>query len=153
MFRSFIVFKNFKLITAFIFILLSQSAAAQPFSINGTVVSKKTGQPLSAVTITDKGNNKSAITDGNGNFKFNLQGKSVLIFSFVGYESQEVNVSPNNTSIKVSLEEEDNVLNEVVITALGISKEKKSLGYAVQELKSKDISEAKETNLVNALAG
>ena len=49
--------------------------------------------------------------------------------------------------INVSLEEEDNVLNEVVVTALGISKEKKSLGYAVQELKSKDISEAKETNL------
>ena len=51
------------------------------------------------------------------------------------------------------LEQDDNILNEVVITALGISKEKKSLGYAVQQLKSEDISEAKETNLVNALAG
>src|SRR6185312_452395 len=153
MFRNFIAFKNFKLITGFIFILLSQNAAAQSFSINGTVISKKTGQPLAAVTVADKGNTQSAITDENGNFTLQLAGKSTLVFSSVGYKPQEINVSSINTSIKVSLEEEENVLNEVVVTALGISKEKKSLGYAVQELKSKDISEAKETNLVNELAG
>ena len=148
-----VLFKSFRLIAGFIFVLLSQSAAAQTFSVNGTVISKKTGQPLLAVTVTDKGNKQSAITDENGNFQLSLHGKTVLVFSSVGFKSQEVNVGPGNASIKVSLEEEDNVLNEVVITALGISKEKKSLGYAVQELQSKDISEAKETNLVNALAG
>ncbi|MGN6542319.1 MAG: TonB-dependent receptor plug domain-containing protein [Ginsengibacter sp.] len=153
MFSNFILFKNFKFITGFIFILLSQNVAAQIFSVNGTVISKKTGQPLTAVTVTDKGNKQSAITDENGNFKLQVPGKSILLFSSVGYKPQEIDVASNNTYIKISLEEEENVLNEVVVTALGISKEKKSLGYAVQELKSKDISEAKETNLVNELAG
>src|SRR6185312_4249987 len=152
MFRNFIV-KNLNLIAAFVLILLSQTISAQTFSINGTVISKNTGQPLPAVTIIDKQNNITTITDTKGNFTLNVPDKSVLIFSFTGYKPQEINISQSKTSINVSLEQEDNILNEVVITALGISKEKKSLGYSVQELKSKDISEAKETNLVNELAG
>ena len=75
-----VLFKNFRLIAGFIFVLLSQSTAAQTFSVNGTVISKKTGQPLLAVTVTDKGNKQSAITDENGNFQLDLHGKSVLVF-------------------------------------------------------------------------
>ena len=129
------------------------SAAAQVLSVRGTVISKNSGQPLSSVTVTDKQNGNPVITDANGNFKLNVPGKSVVVFSYVGYQSREINITEDNTYIKVSLEEDDDVLKEVVVTALAISKEKKSLGYVVQELKSKDISEAKETNLVNALAG
>ena len=67
-----VLFKSFRLIAGFIFVLLSQSATAQTFSINGTVISKKTGQPLAAVTVVDKGKKQSAITDENGNFKLSL---------------------------------------------------------------------------------
>ena len=83
-----VLFKSFRLIAGFIFVLLSQSAAAQTLSVNGTVISKKTGQPLLAVTVTDKGNKQSAITDENGNFQLNVHGKSVLVFSSVGFKSQ-----------------------------------------------------------------
>ena len=79
MFRNLrVLFKSFRLIVGFIFILLSQVAAAQTFSINGTVVSKKTGQPLAAVTVVDKGNKQSVITDEKGNFQLDVPGKSVL---------------------------------------------------------------------------
>ncbi|MEO8721107.1 MAG: SusC/RagA family TonB-linked outer membrane protein [Ginsengibacter sp.] len=152
MFRNSII-NNLKLITGIVLVLLSQTVTAQKIQLNGTVISKGTGNPLSAVTVTSKGYNNTAITGENGNFSLNLPGKGVLVFSSVGYKSQEINVTQKNSSIKVFLEEDENVLNEVVITALGISKEKKSLGYSVQELKSRDISEAKEVNLVNGLAG
>jgi len=152
MFRNFIV-KNLNLIAAFVLILLSQTISGQTFSINGLVLSKDSGQPLAGVTVIDKQSKSASITNTEGNFKLSVRDGSVLVFSFVGYRSQEINITPSNTSIKVYLEREDDILNEVVITALGISKEKKSLGYSVQELKAKDISEAKETNLVNALAG
>ncbi len=146
-------FKKIKVFAGVILFLLSQSALAQTLPVKGTVISKNNGQPLAGVTILDKQNKSTAITDANGNFSLNAPDKSVLVFSFIGYKPQEINVNQNNGSLHVSLEQEENVLNEVVVTALGISKEKKSLGYAVQELKSKDISEAKETNLVNSLSG
>lgn len=153
MFKSSIISRCLKTLFGFSLILAFQSAAPQVLSVRGIVISKNSGQPLSSVTITDKQNGNSSITDANGNFKLNLPGKSIIVFSYVGYQSTEMNITEDNTYIKVALEEDDDVLKEVVITALGISKEKKSLGYVVQELKSKDISTAKETNLVNALAG
>ncbi|HEY0177557.1 MAG TPA: SusC/RagA family TonB-linked outer membrane protein, partial [Pedobacter sp.] len=71
----------------------------------------------------------------------------------IGYTTREIKVTAETSTLNIALEEAQNALSEVVVTALNITKEKKSLGYAVQELKSKDISEAKESNLVNALAG
>src|SRR5690242_20590234 len=131
MFRNFIVFKNLKLLIAFIVILLSQNVTAQTVSVSGTVFSKATGKSLAGVTIVDKQNNISTLTDTNGNFTINVNAKSVLTFSFIGYKPQDVNIEPNHTSLQIFLEQEENILNEVVITALGISKEKKSLGYSV----------------------
>lgn len=153
MIKNSIYLKKIKVFAGVILFLISQSVSAQTLPINGTVISKNNGQPLAGVTIFDKQNNNRAITDANGNFSLNAPLKSVLVFSFIGYTSKEIILDQNTSSLKISLEQAENILNEVVVTALGISKEKKSLGYAVQELKSKDISEAKETNLVNALAG
>jgi TonB-linked SusC/RagA family outer membrane protein len=100
-----------------------------------------------------KNTNEKTLADEKGNFEINAADKSVLIFSFIGYKTKEVVVTSSSAPLSVSLDEGDNILEEVVVTALGISRQKKSLGYAVQELKSKDISEAKEPNLVNALSG
>jgi CO dehydrogenase/acetyl-CoA synthase delta subunit len=77
----------------------------------------------------------------------------IIRVSYLGYASKEIKVTAGTTQLKISLEASLNDLNEVVVTALGITKAKKSLGYATQELKSKDISTAKETNLINSLAG
>lgn len=134
-------------------ILLSASASAQSISVAGVVRSGKTGQPLSNATIQIKGSKTATVTDENGQFKISATVHSVITVSSIGYQSTEFTVNKDALPLTVALSESPGVLHEVVVTALGISKEKKSLGYAVQELKSSDISEAKEPNLVNALSG
>ena len=143
----------YKILAGFLLVLLSQSVNAQTFPIEGNVSAKNNSQPLAGASVSVKNAASNTLTDERGNFKINASDKSILIISFVGYKPQEVTVSSSQTFLQVSLDKEDNILNEVVVTALGISKQKKSLGYSVQELKAKDISEAKETNLVNALSG
>ncbi len=146
------MYKHYKRLTGFLLLLLSQQLMAQTVPVNGSVTSKLTAKPLEGVTVNVSGTNIATQTDVNGRFTINAPVNSVLIFSIVGYQSQQVSTG-TSTSLSVSLEEASSSLNEVVVTALGISKQKKSLGYAVQELKSAAISEAKEPNLVNALAG
>lgn len=140
-----------RLIAAFILMLSSYSVIAQTTAINGIVKSKITNQPLTGVTVLADANNQTAVTDDAGKFSIEAPLNSSFTFSIVGYKSLKTIISNSNNII--ALEQDEALLNEVVVTALGISKEKKSLGYAVQALKSKDIAEAKETNLVNALAG
>ncbi|RZJ58732.1 MAG: SusC/RagA family TonB-linked outer membrane protein, partial [Flavobacterium sp.] len=82
-----------------------------------------------------------------------VTGKSTLVFSYIGFATKEVEVSGDTQVLNVVLNDADNALDEVVVTALGISRQKKSLGYAVQELKGESLTEARESNLVNALAG
>jgi len=126
---------------------------AQAQSISGTVVAKSSGAPLAGVTVEVNGTNKRSVSDANGHFSIDATPHSILIFSYVGYAIQQLNTDSINGDIQVQLLTSDNSLDAVVVTALGVSKAKKSLGYATQELKSKDIAEAKETNIVNALAG
>ncbi|HEY9343383.1 MAG TPA: TonB-dependent receptor plug domain-containing protein, partial [Hanamia sp.] len=145
--------RNFKFLVVSLLILLSQSIQAQTFPIKGNVSAKNNSQLLAGASVSVKNTSNHALTDEKGNFEINAADKSTLIISFIGYRPQEVVVTSPQTFIQISLDKEDNILNEVVVTALGISKQKKSLGYSVQELKAKDISEAKETNLVNALSG
>ncbi len=146
--------KIYRNITAlFISFLFILPASAQTINVDGKVLSAKTGLPLSNVSIQVKGVKTATITDDQGKFSLRTADHSVLIISSVGYKINELIVDQNALPLKVALTESASVLNEVVVTALGISKEKKSLGYAVQELKSSDISEGKEANLVNALSG
>ena len=147
------MYKSYQLFIGLLLVLLTQSLNAQTFQIEGNVSNINNSQILSGASVAVKNTSKSTLTDTKGNFKIHAADKSKLIISYIGYKPREITISSSQTSLKVSLEVDDNILNEVVITALGISKEKKSLGYAVQQLKSEDISEAKETNLVNALSG
>ena len=147
------MYKIFIVLAGFPLILLSQFINAQTLQIKGNVNSQINGQPLAGASVAIKNAVIKTLTDEKGNFEINLPDKSVLTISFIGYQTQEVMVSSPQAFLQVSLGTENNILEEVVVTALGISRQKKSLGYAVQELKSKDISEAKETNLVNALSG
>ncbi|MBN9295494.1 MAG: SusC/RagA family TonB-linked outer membrane protein [Filimonas sp.] len=141
-----------RLIAYLLVVLAPLHLLAQSTTIKGTVLSQ-IGQPLSGVSILIDNTTKGGSTDANGNFSISAGANAVLTFSYVGYASKSVNVSGVNGPLQIQLVSGNNSLDEVVVTALGISKQKKSLGYATQQLKYDDISEAKETNLVNALAG
>lgn len=136
-----------------VFVLqLTLSTMAQTTTRTGTVNSTS-GEPLAGVTVTIRGTAQITTTDNQGVFTVPVRKNTRLIFSYTGLQTQELLVDTVEGPIRVTLQTGANAMNEVVVTALGISRQKKSLGYAVQELKSKDITEAKDPNLVNSLAG
>jgi len=126
--------------------------SAQQKKVTGTVKDEK-GNPVAGATYHVKGTNVSGATDDNGNFSINVNGaNTVLEFTSVNFNAKEVAVGQNN-ALNITLESKAGSLNEVVVTALGIQKQKKSLGYAVQEVKGQTLVEARELNLVNDLSG
>jgi TonB-linked SusC/RagA family outer membrane protein len=120
-------------------------------TVSGTVRDNK-GAPVPGVSVIIKGTQTGVSTDGSGKFSISASQGSVLVFRYIGFVSQEVPVGTSST-INVVIKETDNNLSEVVVTALGIRREKKSLGYAVQEVKGQTLVEAREPNLVNTLSG
>lgn len=151
---SFNFFNMNKLIAVFcisVLLLFTGNAYAQTKQIAGTVKSKTTGQPLESVTIRNDQN--TTTSDQNGHFSIVVNPHSILSFSYVGHVARQINIDELGVDALILLESSDNSLDAVVVTALGVSKQKKSLGYAVQELKGASVSEAKENNIVNALAG
>lgn len=146
------MFKSIKLSAILFLILLSQLTFAQDTTIKG-VVKASTGETLPGVSVALKGSSQVVATDINGSFSIVAPDRSILVFSYIGFQVQELQINRNAGALLVTLQPTENALNEVVVTALGINRQKKSLGYAVQEIKGQDLAEAKETNLVNALAG
>ncbi|NNL79423.1 MAG: SusC/RagA family TonB-linked outer membrane protein [Flavobacteriaceae bacterium] len=123
---------------------------AQDKTISGTV-SDDTG-PLPGVNIIVKGTSTGTQTDFDGNYSISAAAGDVLVFSFVGYTTVERNVGAANT-IDVTLAEDVSVLEEVVVTAQGIRREKKALGYAVSEVGSEDIESRTEGDVARVLTG
>lgn len=126
---------------------------AQTRTLQGAVLDKNGNQPLAGVTVQASGSTTSTATDANGNFSITAAANATLTFSYIGYATQTIKTDTLGDRLSIWLVASDNALDAVVVTALGVTKQKKSLGYATQELKAKDISEAKEANIVNALAG
>jgi TonB-linked SusC/RagA family outer membrane protein len=125
---------------------------AQSINLNGVVLSASDNSPLIGASIVIKGTTQGTVTDADGKFSLTASQGQELVFSYVGFETKTVTIQTSNY-LQVELKEGSNQLDEVVVTALGITKENKSLGYSVKELKSAEFSEAKESNLVNSLAG
>jgi TonB-linked SusC/RagA family outer membrane protein len=127
---------------------------AQTRVITGTVTSAVEGEgPIAGVTVQVKGTTIGTVTDVNGKYSLNVpQNATTLIFSYVGMKSQEVEIAGRSV-IDGYLESALVGLDEVVVTALGISREKKSLGYATQQLGGDAISTVKTDNFVNSLSG
>ncbi len=119
--------------------------------IRGKVVDSK-GESLPGVSVRVKGTAVGTTTDAQGNFSLNAPDNGTLIFSYIGYISQEITVN-GRAIINVTLSEDSQMLGEVVVTALGIERSSKSLNYAAQTVKTADLNQAKETNLINSLAG
>ncbi|NDV45914.1 SusC/RagA family TonB-linked outer membrane protein [Paludibacter sp. 221] len=124
---------------------------AQSRSISGKILSAENEEPIIGATILLKGTSTGTITDVDGEFSITVPNtSSVLVVSFIGMKQVEV---PASNNMVVKLENDAKVLDEVVVTALGISKEKKALGYAVQEVNSEQLNQAGNTNLSSALQG
>ncbi|GAB4023430.1 SusC/RagA family TonB-linked outer membrane protein [Spirosoma koreense] len=120
--------------------------------ITGTVLDEK-GAGLPGVSVVLKETQRGTTTVADGSFAIDIpEGDAVLVFSFVGFQRQEVTVG-NQTSLTVNLVPEASTLGEVVVTALGIAREKKALAYAVSEVKGSEFTQARENNVANALTG
>jgi len=127
------------------------SAAQQRKEITGRVQDEK-GTPLANVSVHAVGEKSSTHTDGTGFFKLTLQGESSLQFSYVGYRSQTV-ATQGKSNLQVNLVPEVQNMDEVVVTALGISRDKRSLAYAVADVKGSELTNSGGANLVKSLDG
>jgi TonB-linked SusC/RagA family outer membrane protein len=127
---------------------------AQTRVITGTVSSAVAGEgPIPGVTVMVKGTTVGALTDVNGKYSITVPSDATtLVFSYIGMKSKEVEIGGRSV-IDGILESDLIGLNEVVVTALGIAKEKKALGYSVQDVKGDQLTKAKETNVINSLQG
>lgn len=119
--------------------------------ITGKVVDEN-NQPLPGVSVKVKGTNIGAVTDAGGNFKLDPGSNTILVFTFISYAQQEVNIA-GKTTVSVKLLPDTKNLKEVVVTALGIQKEARKVGYAVTTVKSDQLSVARETNIAASLQG
>ena len=125
---------------------------AQTQKVTGVVISEEDGQPVVGASVLVKGTTLGTITDVDGNFNLSNVPSSAktLQISYIGMQTQEVVIKPN---LKVVLKADAQKLDEVVVTAMGISREKKALGYAVQDVKSDALTRAANTDLAGALQG
>ncbi len=137
----------------FVFCLFSMQSIQAQNTVTGTVTDSNSGIPLAGANIVEKGTNNGVSTDFDGNYSISVSGSSsILVISYIGYTNQEITVN-NQSTINVALAEDASQLDEIVVTALGIKRERKSLGYSVQEIQGASITEAREPNMVNALSG
>ncbi|UKJ07697.1 SusC/RagA family TonB-linked outer membrane protein [Solitalea lacus] len=131
---------------------LSATALAQQRTITGKVTSADDNQPLPSVTVLIKGTSTATQTDLDGKYSIKAANEATLVFSYIGYLSREVKLGSSNV-VNIALTVDSRQLGEVVVTALGISKEKKSLGYATGTVKGDDLTQAREVNVANSLSG
>ncbi|PTT04109.1 SusC/RagA family TonB-linked outer membrane protein [Pedobacter sp. HMWF019] len=125
---------------------------AQEKEISGKITASDDGQPIPGVSVTVKGTNRGTATDVNGNFSIRAGAAEILVFRSIGFLPKEVLVG-SQSKISVALASDNQNLSEVVVTALGIKRSEKSLGYATQAVKGSDLTLTKEQNVIGALAG
>ena len=120
--------------------------------VTGTITDD-TGAPLPGVNVVEKGTTNGTLTDANGKFKLTVKGAtSVLSISFIGYASQEIVVGSQNT-LSIQMLTDTKILNEVIVTALGVKREEKSLGYAVQKVAGPAVQTVKGVSVGTSLTG
>ena len=166
-------FRNVMKISAFLLTTCAFSAFAAPadahivgvggneaLSINATqqgkvvkgVVLDETGFPVIGANVIQKGTTNGVITDLDGNFTLEVPDGAVIEISYIGYSTQEVTAS-GQQNLQVTLKEDTQKLDEVVVTALGIKRQSRSLGYSTTQVGGEDFTMARDPNLGNALSG
>lgn len=141
---------KFKGLHILFLVFFMQISFAQEKSITGTV-SDESGLPLPGATVLAKGTSNGASTDFDGKYAITANKGDILVFSYVGYSTKEVTIGDANT-INVTMAEDAESLDEVVITALGIKSKPRELTYSVQTVGNDDIENSNETNIVSALS-
>ena len=124
-------------------------ALAQTTTVTGKITDAK-GAPVESATVKEKGTSNATTADANGLFKITVKQNAVLQISATGFASFEVAAAKAS---KITLQESVDNLSEVVVTALGVKREKKALGYSVQEVKGENLTIAKSTDVSTSLAG
>lgn len=137
------------IITACMLLVLNFSFAQQT-RVTGKV-SDVNNEPLPGATVLVKGTSRGTVTDVDGSYTIQAGGGETLVFSFVGFETKEFAVGASSI-INITLSE-GVALNEIVVTALGVERETKALGYSVQAVDGSQFTEARETNVINSLSG
>jgi TonB-linked SusC/RagA family outer membrane protein len=140
---------KFSLWSVLAFVLATNFAIAQ--SVSGVVSDAGSGDALPGVAVSEKGTNNATLTDFDGKFTIKANKGATLVFSSMGMDSKEVTASSD--FIQVSLTASASQLDEVVVTALGMTREKKSLGYATQDVDGAEVTTVKDANFVNSLSG
>ena len=145
--------KRLAMFFAFFLCLGLLTTIAQNVQISGTITSSEDGQPLPGASVMVKGTNIGTTTDMKGKYTLSVPSDSkTLVVSFIGLKGQEVEIG-GRALIDVAMEPEATALDEVVVTALGISREKKSLGYSTQEIKGDQALAVKSDNFINSISG
>ncbi len=118
------------------------------------IISDEGGRPLAGANVSEKGSKKGTISDQEGNFELSVSGpEAVLVFSYIGYSSVEIPIKGKSFINATMQAGNGNTLSGVVVTALGITRNKKSLGYDVGQINGEDMNRVAQTNVLNAMAG
>ncbi len=141
-----------KLIVFFLLILGTSTLFAQNKTVTGIVTSKSDGTTLPGVSVIVQGTTKGTQTDFDGKYSLEVSTGDILNFSFIGMKVQSITIGESNV-YDIALEEDSASLDEVVVTALGIKRQKRSLTYATQKVGTDEIAKARPLNVVNSLSG
>lgn len=125
---------------------------AQKRAISGVVVDKEMNEPLAGVNVLVKGTTVGTVTDLDGKYTLDADGKATLVFSYLSMKTIEEPVN-GRTTINVTMVSDAEALQEVVVTAMGIKRESKTLTYAAQTVGGKELNEIKNVNMINSLQG
>lgn len=139
-----------RLLAALIFVMSAAGAYAQQ-PVSGTV-KDKAGQPMAGVSVIVEGTTIGTTTNTSGTFTLNVPADATLKFSFIGMTPQQIAVG-GRTQIEVTLEDDAIAMNAVVVTALGIKRDEKALGYAVQKVKADELQTVKGVDVATSLSG
>ncbi|MEZ5197601.1 MAG: carboxypeptidase-like regulatory domain-containing protein, partial [Bacteroidales bacterium] len=141
------------LLILFVFISSQASVLAQDRSITGKVTSVEDGLGLPGVSIYIKGTTQGTVSDIDGNYKISgVQPETILVFSYVGYEAREVEVK-NQSVINIEMNISAAELGEVLVTALGVKRQKREIGYSTEKIDADIVAQSNAPNILNAISG
>jgi TonB-linked SusC/RagA family outer membrane protein len=133
--------------------VMLQQAQPRTITVKGTVVDNDDSQPLIGVTVTDNQKKPLGVTNAQGQFSVTVAAGTPITIGYIGYTNVQQTFTASTANLTIRLTRSSSQLNEVVVTALGIRREEKALGYAVTTLKNKDLTDAVSNNWTNSLQG
>lgn len=139
-------------LVCWVLVAAAQGVYAQTQTVTGKVIFKETKTPLGGAKIVVKGSKRGAIAARDGSYTIEVPKGGTLVYSMIGHVTREINIG-DQTTLDVEMAIDNVLLDEIVVTAIGIERERKSLGYAVSTVKGSELVQARENNVANALVG